>query len=140
MAAVVPGEPAAVIVLDTHVLVWARAEQRRLSTAARRAISGARAQGGVAVAAITLYEAARLFTLGYLRPVGTVGQAVNDLLDGVTVFPLTVEIAALAADFPREFPRDPADRLIAATARVHALPLVTADREIRQSPLVESIW
>ena len=128
------------IVLDTHVLVWARTEQRRLSTLARQAIVGARSEGGVAVAAISLYEAARLFALGHLRPIGTVSQAVGDLVDGVTVLPLTVEIAALATGFPMEFPRDPADRLIAATARIHALPLVTADREIRRSPLVETVW
>ena len=140
MARAVPGESAAVIVLDTHVLVWARTEQRRLSTSARRAIVDARAGDGIAVAAISLYETARLFALGYLRPMGTVGQAVNDLIDGVTVLPLTVEIAALATDFPAEFPRDPADRLIAATARAHALPLVTADRAIRRSPLVETVW
>ncbi len=128
------------IVLDSHVLVWARTEQRRLSGAANRTITRARREGGVAVAAISLYEMARLFAAGHLRPVGTVGQAVLDLVDGVTVLPLTVEIAALATSFPCEFPRDPADRLIAATARAYALPLVTADRAIRDSPLVETIW
>jgi PIN domain nuclease of toxin-antitoxin system len=129
-----------VTLLDTHVLVWARTEERRLSTAARRAIRTARLEDGVAVAAITLYEAARLFAVGVLRPIGTIGQAVEDLLDGVTVLPLTVDIAAAATGFPAEFPRDPADRLIAATARLHALPLVTADRAIRRSRLVETVW
>jgi PIN domain nuclease of toxin-antitoxin system len=128
------------IVLDSHVLVWARAEPRRLSAAARRAIGGARAAGGVAVAAISLYEMARLFAGGLLRPVGTVSQALLDLVDGVTVLPITTDIAAFATSFPREFPRDPADRLIAATARAHGLPLVTADRAIRESPLVETVW
>jgi PIN domain nuclease of toxin-antitoxin system len=128
------------IVLDSHVLVWARADERRLSAVARRAILGARAEGGLAVAAISLYEVARLFARGHVRAVGTVSQAVQDLVDSVTVLPLTPEIAALATSFPREFPRDPADRLITATARAHALPLVTADRAIRDSPLVETIW
>lgn len=128
------------IVLDTHVLVWARADERRLSTAARRAILGARAEGGLAVAAVTLYEAAWLFASGHLRAVATIGQAVLDLVEGVAVLPLTPDIAALATGFPREFPRDPADRLITATARAHALPLVTADRALRESPLVETIW
>ena len=128
------------IVLDSHVLVWARTEHRRLSAAARRAITTARAEGGVAVAAISLYEVARLFSGGLLRPIGTVTEAVHDLVDGVTVLPLTAEIAAFATSFPREFPRDPADRLIAATARAHALSLVTADRAIRDSPLVETVW
>ena len=140
MGRAVPGEPVAVIVLDTHVLVWARTEQRRLSTVAKRAIVDARADGGVAVAAITLYETARLFALGYLRPIGTVAQAVDDLIDGVTVLPVTVEIAALAVSLPVGFPRDPADRLIAATARAHALQLVTADRAIRESSAVETVW
>lgn len=128
------------IVLDSHVLVWARTDERRLSAAARRAILGARAEGGLTVAAITLYEVARLFSLGHLRAVATIGQAVQDLVEGLTVLPLTPDIAALATTFPREFPRDPADRLITATARAHALPLVTADRAIRDSPLVETIW
>jgi len=129
-----------VIVLDTHALVWARAEPGRLSPAARRAITAARAKGGAAVASISLHEVARLFALGYLRPVGTVGQAVHDLVDGVTILTLTAEIAVLATAFARGFPRDPADRLIAATARAYAVPLVTADRALRASPHVETIW
>jgi PIN domain nuclease of toxin-antitoxin system len=128
------------MLLDTHVLVWARTDERRLSAAAVRAVTAARARGGLAVAAISLYELARLFTLGHLRAVATLPQALADLVDGVTVLPSTVEIAALATGFPDEFPRDPADRLIAATARAHALALVTADRAIRESPLVETIW
>jgi PIN domain nuclease of toxin-antitoxin system len=128
------------IILDTHVLVWARTEHRRLTAAARRAIAAAREEGGLAVAAISLYEVARLFAAGLLRPLGTVTEAIHDLVDGVTVLPLTVEVAAFAVSFPDEFPRDPADRLIAATARANALALVTADRAIRDSPLVETIW
>src|SRR2546426_9614500 len=97
-----PGQPTEMIVLDSHVLVWARADERRLSAAARRAILGARAEGGLAVAAISLYEVARLFALGHLRAVATIGQAVRDLVEGVTVLPLTPGIAALATSFPRE--------------------------------------
>ena len=41
----------------------------------------------------------------------------EDGLEGVTVKPLTAEIAALATQFPDDYPRDPADRLIGATAR-----------------------
>jgi PIN domain nuclease of toxin-antitoxin system len=126
--------------LDTHVLVWARADEGRLSAAAVRAVATGRARGGLAVAAISLYELTRLFTLGHLRAVATLPQAVSDLVDGVTILPITVEIAALATGFPGDFPGDPADRLIAATARAHALALVTADRAIRRSPLVETIW
>jgi PIN domain nuclease of toxin-antitoxin system len=128
------------IVLDTHALVWARTDERRLSGAARRAILGARAEGALAVTAISLYEVARLFAAGHLRAVATIGQAIRDLVEGVAVLPLTLDTPALAISFPREFPRDSADRLITASAHAHALPLVTADQEIRASQLVETIW
>ena len=49
-------------------------------------------------------------------------------------------VAALAAQFPDDYPRDPADRLIGATARAEGLPLVTRDEQIRRSNLLETIW
>ena len=48
--------------------------------------------------------------------------------------------ARIAAQFPADFPGDPADRLIAATARAHRIPLVTSDERIQASPLVETVW
>ena len=59
---------------------------------------------------------------------------------GLTVLELTPEIAALAAQFPRDFPGDPADRIIAATARAHDLPLVTRDQGMQASALLRTIW
>jgi PIN domain nuclease of toxin-antitoxin system len=43
-------------------------------------------------------------------------------------------------EFPVTYPKDPADRIIGATALVEGLSLVTADREIRRSKLVPTIW
>jgi PIN domain nuclease of toxin-antitoxin system len=56
------------------------------------------------------------------------------------VQPITPEIAAFAVELPSSFPKDPADRLIAATAMVEGAPLVTADERIRQAKLVQTIW
>ena len=53
---------------------------------------------------------------------------------------MTPAIAALAVRMPARFPRDPADRIIAATAMVEGLALVTANRQIRQAKVVETIW
>ena len=46
----------------------------------------------------------------------------------------------MAAQFPSSFPSDPMDRIIAATAIVEGFPLLTADRNIRRSKLVKTIW
>ncbi|MFI5105793.1 MAG: PIN domain-containing protein [Terriglobales bacterium] len=49
-------------------------------------------------------------------------------------------MAAISAQFPDDFPRDPADRLIAATARSEGLALITHDEKLRSSPLLQTIW
>jgi PIN domain nuclease of toxin-antitoxin system len=129
------------ILLDTHVLVWAVADSKRLSSSAASAIRKARAEGeGLAIAAITLWELAALVARGRIQAYGTVEASVRLLIEGVIVKPLTSEIAALATQFPDDYPRDPADRLIGATARAEGLNLVTRDEKIRRSSLLRTIW
>jgi len=131
-----------VIILDTHVLVWLAGDAERLSRPAATAVRKALASGGLAIASITLWELAMLFTRGRLRGQGTIESSIRSIVDatGVTVREITPEIAALATQFPHDFPADPADRLIAATARSEGAPLVTSDERIQASPLVRTIW
>jgi PIN domain nuclease of toxin-antitoxin system len=128
------------ILLDTHVLVWAVAESKRLSKAASAAILKAQTDEGLAVADITLWELAMLFSRGRIQAYGTVDASVRLLTEGVVIKPITPEIAAISAQFPPDFPHDPADRLIAATARSEGLALVTRDEKLRMSPLLQTIW
>jgi len=129
------------ILLDTHVLVWAVADSKRLSRPAAAAIRKARAEDeGLAIAAITLWELAALVARGRIQAYGTVEASVKLLIEGVIVKPLTAEIAALATQFPDDYPRDPADRLIGATARAEGLSLVTRDEQIRSSSVLRTIW
>jgi PIN domain nuclease of toxin-antitoxin system len=131
-----------VILLDTHALVWLVAEPARLSRAATDAIRRARATGGLAVASITLWELAILLVRGHVRGQGTIDASIRPGVDAarVSVREITPVIAALSTQFPDDFPRDPADRLIAATARADGLTLVTKDERIRASALVRTVW
>jgi PIN domain nuclease of toxin-antitoxin system len=128
------------IVLDTHVLLWAIADSKKLSRTADAAIRRSRQVDGVAISAITLWELASLVARGRIRGYGTIESSLNRLIEGVTVKPITPEIATLAAQFPDDYPHDPADRLIGATARAEGLALITRDENIRKSPLLKTIW
>jgi PIN domain nuclease of toxin-antitoxin system len=131
---------AAVILLDTHVLVWMVADSKRLSRPALTAIRKAQDEEGVAISAITLWELASLIARGRIRAYGTIDASVRLLIEGVSVKPITPEIAALTTQFPESYPRDPADRLIGATALAEGMRLITRDANIRKSPLLTTIW
>lgn len=130
------------ILLDTHVLLWLCLNPKRLSrgaaTAIRRAISG----DGLGIASISLWEIAMLIALGRLSPRGTPEAWMTELISasGVVVKEITPAVAVLSTQFPDNFSHDPADRLIAATARAEGLALVTRDTKMRGSAVLKTIW
>jgi len=77
---------------------------------------------------------------GRIRRYGTIESSLKLLLEQVIIIPITPEIAALAAQFPQNYPGDPADRIIGGTARAEGLTLVTHDERIRTSPLIKTVW
>lgn len=125
------------LLLDTHVLVRWLFDAKRLSREQNRAIEEAmRRSEPVALSAITLLEIAVLASDGQLRLNGSVEEFFGALEadPAIRVLPLSFDIAAEAAAL-RSL-RDPADRTIVATARVHRLRLVTSDQRIIGSNLV----
>jgi PIN domain nuclease of toxin-antitoxin system len=128
------------ILLDTHVLVWAVAESKRLSRAADTAIRQSRQEDGVAISVISLWEMASFIAGGRIQGYGTVELSLEKLSEGVTLKPITLQVAALATQFPDSFSHDPADRLIGATARAEGMALVTRDENMRRCPLLKTVW
>ncbi len=123
--------------LDTHILVWWLSEPKKLSRHQARVLRQAvRQSEPVGVSAITLLEIAVLLSSGRHR----IRAGVDELLDEIehnptfSILPLTTEIAAEVAAVGPAL-RDPADRTIVATARVHRLKLLTADQRVIDSAL-----
>ena len=129
-----------ILLLDTHVLAWASVDPGRLSRAAASEIRRARRGGGLAISAITLWELSWQISRGRIGAYGTVETTLGRMIEGVVILPITPEIAVLAAQFPEDYPSDPSDRLIGATARAEGMTLVTRDERIRRSPLVRTVW
>lgn len=130
------------ILLDTHVLVWMVSDPSRLSRSAEREIREAQRERSCAIASISLWELALLFQRNRMRGTGSIGSSIREILDdtGVKVLDITPEIADLTTAFPDNYPRDPGDRLIGATARAYGLTLITQDERLLDSPLIRTLW
>ena len=120
------------IVLDTHVLIWAIHEDSRLGSIAQTTIETIGRERRVGVSAITPWEIALLTERGRLRLDRDVVDWIEAVLDlpGFRLLPIEPAIAIASVRLPGAFTRDPADRLIVATARHHRARLLTADRAI----------
>ncbi len=120
------------MVLDTHVLVWAVQDDPKLKHQARTLLDAATAEGGVLIAAISLWEIAMLVKKGRLVLGIDIGRWIDKVitLPGIEIAPLNGRIAIESVSLPGSFHADPADRMIVATARCHELPLMTADEAI----------
>ena len=130
------------ILADTHAAAWLAVRPQRLSRAAASALRRSFAGDGVAIASVTLMELAQMLATGVIQASGTPPDWLREFLQrtALAVIEIRPEIAAVAAYLPPAFPADPFDRLIAATAIVERLPLVTADARLQDSGVVRTIW
>ena len=120
------------LLLDTHVWLWLVAGSADLTTEARLTIDEAAAAGALRIAAISLWEVALLAARGRIVLGKSIGLWLEEALadPGPAIDPLTPQIAVESYALPDVFHRDPADRLIVATARVANAILMTRDHRI----------
>jgi len=120
------------ILLDTHVLIWAVEDHSDLGRQAVQAIERAESAGGAYVSAITTWEVSMLAAKRKLSFRPDVGTWVKKVLakPGLHLAPISPAIGVDAGQLPGDLHGDPADRLIVATARILNFPLLTADRQI----------
>jgi PIN domain nuclease of toxin-antitoxin system len=129
-----------VIVVDTHAVIWLTQEQELLSAAAAKVLTNGRRGGELAIADITLWEIAEQVFRGRLRVSKPLDVYLGFIESLFQVVPIDGQIAEQSARFGALYPKDPADRLIGATALVHGATLVTKDQRIRASKEVDCIW
>lgn len=127
------------LVLDTHAFIWWIGALPGLTPKQLRALDTTLADDEtVGLAAISAWEIARLVARGRIRAdEDTIRRHLAN--PALELLPLTPAIAFESTRLQRTVPQDPADQLIIATARVHGVPLLTADGEIRRSRAVPVI-
>ena len=127
--------------LDTHVLIWWLNDRTRLSPRQRDVVEAATGDAPVHVSDISLWEVAMLQSLGRIR----LALPLREWLDKAVAPPLvrrqgiSPAVAAEVASLPDSFHRDPADRILVATARVLGATLLTQDRRILDASLAPTL-
>lgn len=130
------------ITVDTHVILWDALKPEMLSHKARQALQKANETDGIIFCEISLWEIAMLINknritidIPYHEFIDLLKASNNYIFKGISP-----EIAELSANFPSEINQDPADRIICATSIINHAELVTADKNLRKSKIVKTIW
>jgi PIN domain nuclease of toxin-antitoxin system len=129
------------ILVDTHVVLWLALEPERISKKAHAAMDHARQnEDGLAISGITLLEIATSYGKGRISLEMSLESFLRDVEERFIVLPISSRACARTLTLPASYPKDPADRVIGATALVEGMALVTADAAIRRARAVRTIW
>ncbi len=115
------------LLLDTHIWLWSKREPDRLSPRIRRALAAA--ENELWVSPVSTWEALLLHRKRKILLHDDPAEWLSKATAGTREAPLTHEIAFAAhqLSWPHS---DPADRFLAATAKVLDLTLVTSDERL----------
>jgi len=131
------------MLLDTHALVWWVADPKRIPAKARRAVDSAvKSSESIAVSSISIWEIAMLvarkrlaFTIDAESWIASV-----EALPFFTFVPVDNRIAVRSVELEKFSHRDPADRIIVATALGLGATVVTADARLREYRPLATVW
>jgi PIN domain nuclease of toxin-antitoxin system len=118
------------VLLDTHTWVWLLNGDPKLNPKAVKAIERSLSAEAVLLSAISPWEVAMLVSKGRLTLDRDVGEWIDTAVSipGIRLEPISPEIAVASTRLPGNIHPDPADRLIAATARHLGALLITDDQ------------
>ena len=127
---------------DTHTWIWWHMSPENLSTKVRRLISDTDKYDEVLLASISIWEFSKLLEKGRLIISCDPEEWLSEALDMVKFrfVDLTPAIAYKSTILPGNFHGDPADQIIAATAREENATLITKDKKIQNYKHVKTIW
>lgn len=130
------------IIMDTCAIIWDALQKDKLTKKAKTVISKADASGELFICDISIWEIAMLAKRKRIEVDDTAANLVRLFLESrnITVMPITPEIAELSVNLGPEINNDPADRIIVATSIIKQAPIVTADTNLRDARMVETIW
>ncbi len=124
--------------LDTHVWIWSQEQPEKLGRRTTRLITDLR--NALYVSTASTLEIARLLEQGTIALSGSIGSWVAETLEALSCQTIEIShpIVIGAYSLPGDFHKDPADRLLVATARIHEMTLLTMDERILRYPHVRS--
>ncbi len=128
------------IILDTHIWIWWNQDSPKLTNFQKEIIDNSRT-GAIGISTISLLEISRLVNRGRLVLPKPLKEWFSIALaeEGILLIPITSAVAIEFYSLPGEFHKDPADRIIFATARTYDCPLMTNDSNILGYPHVKLI-
>ena len=130
------------IVLDTHVWVWWLDDPSQVPRNTRKLIAESAQKNSIWISSISAWEIVRLSEKGRLKFTIDAQDWIlkSEALPFFRFVPVDNVIAMRSVRLTPPFHKDPADRIIVATAIVLGATLVTADRRIRQYPHAKTFW
>lgn len=131
------------IVLDTSTLIWWVDNPQKLSKKAKKTIEEEKSkEKNILISSITTLEIYRLVKNGKLELTSHPDSWLEKIesLPAVRFIPVDNRIAVISVNLPDPLHKDPADRIIIATALNMGAKLITSDKRILNYPHIQSVW